>query len=161
VHVRSVCIALFILSYRTHALHSVWGTVYFIPIFSLVVLRNICRYSLLGMTVEARRAAAFLSLYFLNLSPWGQVWFTLHAGIRRHFLFHKHVFVVFLFIVFQQKKKKFGENLQEVISLGLLDIACILAWYLNSVCIDSICLDIIENFDYIGQSVFPVYAKVG
>jgi hypothetical protein len=55
----------------------------------------------------------------------------------------------------------FWENLQDVISLGLLDIACILASYLNSVCIDSICLDIIENFDYIGQSVFPVYAKVG
>jgi hypothetical protein len=110
VHVRYVCIALFILSYRTHALHSVWRTVYFIPIFSLFVLRNIYRYFLLGMTVEARRAAAFLSWYFLNLSPWGQVWFTLHAGIRCHFLFHKHVFVVFLFIVFQQKKKYWGED---------------------------------------------------
>jgi hypothetical protein len=40
-----------------------------IPIFSLVVLRNIYRYFLLGMTVKARRAAAFLSWYFLNLSP--------------------------------------------------------------------------------------------
>jgi hypothetical protein len=35
--------------------------------------------------------------------------FTLHAGIRCHFLFHKHVFVVFLFIGFQQKKK-WGED---------------------------------------------------
>jgi hypothetical protein len=101
--------ALHCLSCHTHSLHSVWGTVYFIPIFSLVVLRNICIYFLLGMTVEARRAAAFLSWYFLNLSPWGQVWFTLHAGIRCHFLFHKHVFVVFLFIVFQPKKK-WGED---------------------------------------------------
>jgi hypothetical protein len=28
--------------------------------------------------------------------------FTLHAGTRCHFLFHKHVFVAFMFIGFQQ-----------------------------------------------------------
>jgi hypothetical protein len=44
VHVRYVCIALSTLSYLIHALHSFLGTIYFIPIFSLVVLRNICRY---------------------------------------------------------------------------------------------------------------------
>jgi hypothetical protein len=36
----------------------------------------------------------------------------------------------------KEKKRVFWENLQDFISLGLLDIACFLAWYLNSVCID-------------------------
>jgi hypothetical protein len=42
--------------------------------------------------------------------------------------FSKHVFVVFLFIGFQQKKikNKNGENLQDFLSLGLLGTVCIL-----------------------------------
>jgi hypothetical protein len=41
--------------------------------------------------------------------------------------FSEHVFVVFLFIGFQQKiKNKNGENLQDFLSLGLLGIVCIL-----------------------------------
>jgi hypothetical protein len=39
------------------------GAFYSIPIFSLLFLRNICRF-FLGMTVKARWAAAFLSWYF-------------------------------------------------------------------------------------------------
>jgi hypothetical protein len=38
--------------------------------------------------------------------------------------FSEHVFVVFLFIGFQQKKN--GENLQDFLSLGLLGTVCIL-----------------------------------
>jgi hypothetical protein len=60
--------------------------------------------------------------------------------------FSEHVFVVFLFNGFQQKKK-FGENLQDFFSLAYV------------VCIDSICLDIIENFDYIGQVFFLFMQK--
>jgi hypothetical protein len=41
--------------------------------------------------------------------------FTLHVGIRCHFLFHKHVFVVLLFIGFQQKK--IGEKMRNFIFL--------------------------------------------
>jgi hypothetical protein len=40
--------------------------------------------------------------------------------------FYEHMFVVFLFIGFQQKKKKNGENLQDFLSLGLLGTVCIL-----------------------------------
>jgi hypothetical protein len=40
--------------------------------------------------------------------------------------FSEHVFVVFLFIGFQQKKKTNGENLQDFLSLGLLGTVCIL-----------------------------------
>jgi hypothetical protein len=41
--------------------------------------------------------------------------------------FFEHVFVVFLIIGFQQKKKKKnGENLQDFLSLGLLGTVCIL-----------------------------------
>jgi hypothetical protein len=39
--------------------------------------------------------------------------------------FSEHVFVVFLFISFQKKKKN-GENLQDFLSLGLLGTVCIL-----------------------------------
>jgi hypothetical protein len=61
------------------------------------------------MTVKARRAAAFLSWYFQTSLLEDRFDFNLHAGIRFHFLFHKHVFVVFLFIGFQ-KKKNWGED---------------------------------------------------
>jgi hypothetical protein len=40
VHVRYVCITLFIMSYLIHDLHSVWGIIFSIPKFSLVVLRK-------------------------------------------------------------------------------------------------------------------------
>jgi hypothetical protein len=55
--------------------------------------------------------------------------FTLHAGTRFHFLFHKHVFVVFLFIGFQQKKIKIGVKMRNFIfSLdSFSDIACVFA----------------------------------
>jgi hypothetical protein len=39
--------------------------------------------------------------------------------------FSEHVFVIFLFIGFQQKTKN-GENLQDFLSLGLLGTVCIL-----------------------------------
>jgi hypothetical protein len=54
--------------------------------------------------------------------------FTLHVGIRCHFLFHKHVFVVFLCIGFQQKKM--GEEDVEVYFSSFhsfSDIACVFA----------------------------------
>jgi hypothetical protein len=46
--------------------------------------------------------------------------FTLHVGTRCHFLFHKHVFVVFLCIGFQQKKKKLGEKMWNFIFFFLI-----------------------------------------
>jgi hypothetical protein len=41
----------------------------------------------LGMTVKARRAAASLSWYFSTSLHVDRFGFTLHAGIRCHFLF--------------------------------------------------------------------------
>jgi len=98
------CIPVFIMSYPIRALHSIRGTIYSIPIFSLVVLRKFCKY-FLGITVKARRAAAFPSWYFKTALPEDRFDFTLHTGTRYYFLFHKHVLVVFLFYCFQQKKK--------------------------------------------------------
>jgi hypothetical protein len=46
-------------------------------------------------------------------------------------------------------------------SLGLLDIAFIFAWYLNSVSINLLYLDIIESLWQYWPSVFPIFAKVG
>jgi len=57
-----------------------------------------------------------------------------------HFLFHKHVFVVFvLCLIFQQKKKK---KLGRTCGIFIFsfdrfsDIAWVFAWYLSSLCID-------------------------
>jgi EamA domain-containing membrane protein RarD len=71
--------------------------------------------------------------------------------------FSEHVFVVFLFIGFQQKKN--GENLQDFLSLGLLGTVCILTLYLSSVSINLLCLDIFESFDYISQVFFLFMQK--
>jgi hypothetical protein len=65
----------------------------------------------------------------------------------------------FFFLIKIKKIKKLGEFGGFFFCRHLLDIACILARYLNSVCIDSICLDIIENFDYIGQVFFLFIQK--
>jgi hydrogenase-4 membrane subunit HyfE len=51
--------------------------------------------------------------------------FTLHAGTRCYFIFHKHVFVVFLFYCFQHKrikknKKKLREKIQNFIFFLLI-----------------------------------------
>jgi hypothetical protein len=115
VHVRYVCIALIILPYLIHALHSIWGTIYSIPIFFSYYLENHLQIFFLGWQLKARQAAAFLSWYFQTFHPEGRFDFTLHAGTRCHFLFHKHV-VVFLFIGFQQKKNG-GEDVEYFIFL--------------------------------------------
>jgi hypothetical protein len=72
------------------------------PIFSLVILRNFCRYFLFGMTVKSTSGSCFSILVFLNLSLHEDKFgFTFHAGTRCYFLFHKHVFVVFMSHFFQ------------------------------------------------------------
>jgi hypothetical protein len=59
--------------------------------------------------------------------------FTLHAKTRCHFLFHKHVLVVFLFYCFQHKKnkrnKKIGEKMQNFIFSfdSFSNIVCVFA----------------------------------
>jgi len=64
--------------------------------------------------------AAFVFWYFETSLLDDRFDFTLHAGTRCNFLFHKHVFVVFLFIGFQPKKKKKkigGEDVEFLFSL--------------------------------------------
>jgi hypothetical protein len=81
------------------------------------------------MTVKARRAAAFLSWYFYTSLHEDR--FGLHAGIRCHFLFHKHVSVFFSIYWFstQKKKKKLGRRCGIFIfsSDSFSDIACVFA----------------------------------
>jgi hypothetical protein len=91
--------ALFITPYLIHALHSVRGTIYSIPRFSLVVLRSFC-IIFLGMTDKARRAAAFC---LGNSKP-----ISLRSGLLLPYMLeldiisflHKNIFVVFLSIFF-------------------------------------------------------------
>jgi len=92
--------------YLIHALHFVWGTVYPIPIFFSCSLEKLLQILFWGWQLKARRTAAFLSWYFWTSLPEDKFDFTLYARTRCHFLFHKHVFVVFLLIGFKPKKKK-------------------------------------------------------
>jgi hypothetical protein len=99
VHVRYVYIALFIMPYLIHALHSIWGTTYPIPIFSLVVLRNFCWY-FWGWLIKY---VGWL-LFYLGISKP----LSLRMGlILPHMLgqdtiscLHKHVFFFFFFYLF-------------------------------------------------------------
>jgi hypothetical protein len=55
------------------------------------------------------------------------------------------MFCLFLIII---KKKEFfflGDNLQDFLLLVLLDIVCIFTRYLNSMSINSLCLDTFES----------------
>jgi len=52
------------MSYLIHALHSIWRTFLFYPHIFSGFLEKHLQILFLGMTVKARRAAAFLSWYF-------------------------------------------------------------------------------------------------
>jgi hypothetical protein len=83
--------------------------------------------------------------------------FTSHVRIRFCFFSSLHVFVVFLSIFFQQKKKKCGRRCRIFIFSfdSFIDIVCVFAWYLSSLCIDWICLYIIRVYVWYLLS-FPV-----
>jgi hypothetical protein len=73
--------------------------------------------------------------------------------------FHIACFCFYFF----KTKKKLGENAGNFIFsfLGMSDIACIFAWYLNSLCINWLCLDMIESLWLYNWQVLPVYIKDG
>jgi hypothetical protein len=61
-------------------------------------------------------------------------------------------------------KKKLGEiagNFSFFFFFGISNIACVFTWYLNSLCINLLCLDMIESLWLYLPSDFPVYAIVG
>jgi hypothetical protein len=59
VHVRYVCIALFILSCLVYALHSIWGIIYFLsPYFLLLSWENFGKY-FVGMTKKSTSGLLF------------------------------------------------------------------------------------------------------
>jgi hypothetical protein len=104
VHVRYVCIASFIMSYLIYAQHFIWGTFLFYPhIFS----RFLQKHSQIFFCGWQLKHVGRL-LFCLDISK------PLHEdrfGFTLHFLFHKHVFVVFFSVSFFNKKKKiWGED---------------------------------------------------
>jgi len=56
-------------------------------------------------------------------------------------------------------KKKNWENLQDIFFLGFSDIVCVFTWYLNSVSINLLYLDIIESLWLYWPSVFSCLCK--
>jgi hypothetical protein len=98
------CIVYLVISYSCLAF-CLRNCLFYPHIFSCY-LEKLLQIYLWGWQLKARRAAAFLCWYFLTSLHEDRFGFTLHARIRCHFLFHKHVFVVFLFICFQQEKRK-------------------------------------------------------
>jgi hypothetical protein len=109
VHVRYVCIALSILSYFIHALHSVWGTIYFIPIFSLVILRSFCRYFWGWQLKHVGRLLLCLGIS-KPLSMWIGLVLSYMLGLDV-FSFLSMCLLFFCLSVFKKKKlkKKWGE----------------------------------------------------
>jgi len=82
-------------------------------------------------------------------------------SVHRFDLAFTYDVISILLVVFVLNLKKNGENLQDIFSLGLSDSVCIFTWYLNSVSINLLCLDIIESLWLYWPIVFPVFAKVG
>jgi hypothetical protein len=63
-------------------------------------------------------------------------------------------------ILFNNNKKN-GEKFQEFFSfLGMSDIACVFNWYLNSLCINLLCLDMIKSLWLYLPSVFLFMQKL-
>jgi hypothetical protein len=110
---------------------------YSIPIFSLVILRNICIFFFLGWQLKHVRRLLFCLGISKPLSMRTGLALPYMLGNRCHFLFHKHAFVFFVLCLIFQQKKKFGEKMRNFISFfSFSDIACAFAWYLSSLCID-------------------------
>jgi hypothetical protein len=103
VHVRYVCIAPFIMSYLIHALHSAWGTSYFIPhIFSFYLEKHLQIY-IFFMTVKARRGL----LFYLSISKP----LSMRTGLALLYMlgidvisFSISMSLLFFCLIFQQKK---------------------------------------------------------
>jgi hypothetical protein len=101
--------------------------------YPLFLLREYCRYYL-GKTEKASRATVFL--YWQHWAYIGLIMPCIHV-----------VWCYFHIVCFYFKKKKWGEIAWNFIfsCLGMSDIACIFTWYLNSFCINLLCLDMIES----------------
>jgi hypothetical protein len=140
VHVRYVCIASFIMSYLIHALHSIWGNVYSIPIFYLVFLRNICRYFFLGWQLKH----IGLLLFCLGISKP----LSMRIGLVLPYMLGLEVisFSISMSLLFflshfstkKKKNKKLGRRCETLFLSfdSFSDIACVFSWYLSSLCID-------------------------
>jgi hypothetical protein len=115
----------------------------------LCFLRKLCRYYYFW----GRQKKQVERLFFCSgIIERTQVWSCLSIWC----LFH----IAYCFFLFNKEKKNWGE-FAGFFFLGLLDSACIFTWYLNSVSINLLCLDIIESLWLYWPNFFPVYAKVG
>jgi hypothetical protein len=117
------------------------GTSLLCPMF---LLRELCRY-LLGKTKKAGRATVFL---------YWHLWAFTGVILPLHMMSFPYCMFWLFFLI----KKKL-ENLQDFFFLGCLDIVCISNWYLNSVSINLLCLDIFESIWLFWPSYFSWLCK--
>jgi len=128
------------------------------PYFSLVILRIFYKYIFWGWQLKARQTVLFcldiskplflMTCLILSYMPRLDI---ISFSISMSLLF-------FCFIVFKiKKKKKFGVKMQNFFSFffdKFSDIVCVFAWYLSSLCIDWICLYMIESLCLISANFF-------
>jgi hypothetical protein len=106
VHVRYVCIVLSILSYLIHALHFVWGTVYFIPhIFSCCLEKHL---QIFFLGDDSEKHVWRLLFYFGISKP-----LSMKTGLVLPYMlgldvisFSISMFLLFFYLILFQKKKK-------------------------------------------------------
>jgi hypothetical protein len=102
----------------------------------------------LGMAVKSTSGGCFSVLVFLNLSPWGHVWFYLTCGTRCYFMFHKHILCCFSVSFFN--KKKMGEKMWSFILLMAFQILHV---FLPDISIHCALI----KYVYIWLRVYPFY----
>jgi hypothetical protein len=71
--------------------------------------------------------------------------FSVLASSSLHRFDHALHMMSFPYSIFLIKKKKRGRNCRKLSFLGRSDIACVFTWYLNSLCINLLWLDMIES----------------
>jgi hypothetical protein len=135
VNSRYVCIALIIICYiyPIFALHSAWGTTFSIRRFSLGCFENF-------MQVHSRDDRESISLLFCLgiVKP---------LSLRTSLLLPTCFLYTFVFpLLFFKKKKNWRRRCRIFFFFySLSDIVCVFAWYLCSLCINWICLYMIES----------------
>jgi hypothetical protein len=125
-------------------LHSVWGTTFSIPRFSFGWFENF-------LQVHSRDDRESKSLLFCldiikPLSLMSGLLLSYMLGLT-YLLLYVNMFLSFFYFIVFNKKKNGGIRCRIFIffSSYFSDIVCVFAWYLSSLCINWVCLYMIEG----------------
>jgi len=134
------------LIYPIFSLHSVWGTTFSIPRFSLGCFENF-------LQVHSRDDRESMSLLFCldivkPLSLRSGLLLSYMLGLNCLLLCVSMFFLFFYFIIFnKKKKKKIRGKMQNFyfFESWFSNIVCVFTWYLSSLCINWVFLYMIES----------------